>query len=98
MSLSLQCLHLLCLPPFRPQKVGDSSCHLVHLCVNARRRAATFTLLVRPCFNTRRVGNPFHPCSPPFWDQEEGNLSHSARLHPFRHQKGGRALLLSLLC
>src|SRR6266540_35180 len=38
MSLSLQCLHLLCLPPFRPQKVGDSSCRLIHLHVNARRR------------------------------------------------------------
>src|SRR6266545_2973142 len=53
-SLSLQCLHLLCLPPFRLQKVGDSSCHLVHLRVNARRRAATSTFLVHPHFDTRR--------------------------------------------
>ncbi len=37
------------------------------------------------------------PHSPPFRHQEEGNLSLSACSHSFRHQKGGRALLLSLL-
>src|SRR6266545_7188127 len=76
-SLSLQCLHLLCLPLFQPQKVGDSSCHVVHLHVNARRRAATSTFLVCPRFDTRRVENHFLPLVHPHFGTRRRETSSS---------------------